>query len=347
MPDFIEGDPETARIAFVIDHPSDYELMYKKPMTGPAGHLFNECLEQALILRSDCYLTTLFKRKIHKRYKKETFFNENWEPLFTPGKKAFSDEGFQHVLDLDEELKNVKANIILPLGPASLKALCNLDNLSKWRGSIMPATLGSVEKRKTIPTYSPANILYKNFVQKYVIAQDLKKAYGESFFPELVRPKYKFRLSPTFNECLEVLEFIKTLEKYTCDIEIGYVGHELDPKGQCTRIAFCWNELTGISIPYADGNWSEEQEAMLWLKTAEVLEMEGPLKIFHNGCFDIQFLMFIHGIMTAPPYADTMVSHHIVYPDFPKSLAFCASLHTKQPFWKDMVKHANIENPEG
>jgi len=42
-----------------------------------------------------------------------------------------------------------------------------------------------------------------------------------------------------------------------------------------------------------------------------------------------------------------MIAHHIIYPDFRKNLAFLASLHTDQPYWKGMVKHGEIENPEG
>ena len=42
-----------------------------------------------------------------------------------------------------------------------------------------------------------------------------------------------------------------------------------------------------------------------------------------------------------------MIAHHIVYTDFKKDLAFCGSIHTEQPYWKHMVKHGELENPEG
>jgi len=127
----------------------------------------------------------------------------------------------------------------------------------------------------------------------------------------------------------------------------SYISPTADPISQITRISYAWNEKDVISIPYGAGGWSEEQEVNLWLATARLLEKKGPVKVFQNGIFDCQVLFFIHKILVAPRIEDTMIAHHIIYPDFRKSLAFLASLHTDQPYWKGMVKHSELENPEG
>lgn len=347
MPYGPEGDPVTAKIVFVGEAPSVQEMIIGRPFVGPAGRIFSECLEQAGILRSECYLTNVFQQRIKKKFKKTTIYDDNDQPLFYEGKRGFTELGREHLDILYNQLSKTNANIIVPMGSPAFRAICGKQGITKWRGSILKSSILGREDQKVVPTLHPANVIHGQSVMRYVILSDFKKVLRESEYPGVFYPKYQFKLNPTFSQCLEYLDFIDTLDFYTCDIEIGYVGHDLDPKAQCTRISFAWSDLEAISIPYADGNWTREEEAKLWLKTAQVLEKVGPTRCFHNGCFDIQFLLFIHKILIPPPYDDTMVAHHIVYPDFAKSLDFCASLHTDQPYWKDMVKHASIENPNG
>ena len=77
MPYKPEGSPETAKIVFVGEAPARSEMITGKPFSGPAGFVFNECLESAGILRSDCYITNVFdfpvKKEKGRAYQKSGF----------------------------------------------------------------------------------------------------------------------------------------------------------------------------------------------------------------------------------------------------------------------------------
>ncbi len=349
MPYQAEGDPKTASIVFVGEAPAKTEMITGRPFSGSAGYVHDQCLDFAGIVRSSCYTTNVFDFPVYKQRGKSTLYKDrNYEEkLWSDTNEGFTPLGRESVKRLEDELARTTANVIVPLGAPAFRMLCEGRGITKWRGSILPATPDSIKGRKCIPSIHPANSLHGQYITRYIIRTDYKRAKRESTFPEIIRPAYNFQLRPTFSQCLEYLNFIDTLDKYACDIEVGFFTPNLTPPAQATRISWAWNETDAISIPYGDAGWTLEQELTLWVKTAKVLEKEGPIKIFQNGVFDCQFLLFVHGILVAGPIEDTMIAHHIIYPDFRKGLAFLSSLYTDQPYWKHMVKHGQIENPEG
>jgi len=348
MPYGPEGDPLTAKIVFVGEAPASQEMVTGKPFSGPAGWVFNECLETAGILRSDCYITNVWDFPVKKfKDKPGRIFNRQGELLFSETNEGFTELGRESIGRLEDELRGTISNVLCPLGSPAFRAICSGRGITKWRGSILPATAEALRGRKCVPSIHPANALHGQYITRYIIRSDFKRLKREAEFPEIRRPPYNMRLRPTFSMCLEYLEMLKGIDKYACDIEVGYIAPTSDPRGQVTRISYAWSDEDVISIPMGDGGWTLEQEGHLWYSTAELLEKKGPTKIFQNGIFDCQVFFFMHNILVAPRIEDTMVAHHIIYPDFKKSLAFIASIHTDQPYWKGMVKHGDVENPEG
>lgn len=72
---FGEGSPD-ASIFFIGEQPGDKEDRAGAPFVGPAGNIFNKCLEEAGIDRSECYVTNAVKhfkfrlrgkRRMHQR----------------------------------------------------------------------------------------------------------------------------------------------------------------------------------------------------------------------------------------------------------------------------------------
>ena len=75
-----------------------------------------------------------------------------------------------------------------------------------------------------------------------------------------------------------------------------------------------------------------------------MLGNRNSIKIVQNGIFDIQFLLTKCGIEVRGPIRDTMISHHIMYPELLKGLAFLVSIYGgSQAYYKDMVKFENIK----
>ncbi len=344
MPYEPEGNPVAAQYVFVGEAPGTREMMMGRPLVGPSGMVFDECLQNAGIVRSDAYISNVFDFQV-KKDKQGHIYSQDGELLYHL-RSGFTERGRISIDRLYDELCISKANVVVPLGGVALEAICGLRGITKWRGSLLHSSL--LGGRKCVPTIHPANSLHGVFVNRYYIRADFKRAKHEVGFPEVRRPKYDFQLFPTFAACMEALEdFLGKPRTLSVDIEVA--------QRQTSRICFAdmpggrWGNSVGraISIPYGDGDWSFEQERDLWLMTARVLEDERTTKIFQNGIFDIQFLWRVHGILTKGNIDDTLIAHHIMYPEFSASLATLTSLYTDQPYYKDMVKHGDIDKEGG
>lgn len=81
--------------------------------------------------------------------------------------------------------------------------------------------------------------------------------------------------------------------------------------------------------------WTESQETLIWQELADILGDPSIGTIGQNLIFDISFMLQQNNIHTRGPIYDTMVAHHIIWPDFPKGLDFLCSMHTDHPYYKD------------
>lgn len=109
---------------------------------------------------------------------------------------------------------------------------------------------------------------------------------------------------------------------------------------ELTTIGFAYEGADGfikaISIPFASENtsyWSEELEAVLWVRIAEILATEHP-KVFQNFIFDTMILSKL-GIDTKGPISDTLIAAHWIQPELPKDLATLGRLYLFCDVWKD------------
>jgi len=344
MPYQPEGDPLTAKIVLIGEAPAKSEIYEGRPFVGAAGQVLNECLESAGILRSECYLTNVFDFMVKKGQgsSKANIYDPETDVLLWSPRSGLTKAADIHKDRLWQELNQTRANVIVPCGGPALEAVCGLRGITKWRGSIVPATraTGAPAPRKCVPTIHPANALYGMYTVRYIIRSDMERAAKESAFPEINRPQYEFPMHLTFEKCMDYLDWLrKNCNPIAVDIEVAHK--------QVSCIAYAWSPLEAVSIPYGMGGWSLQQEAALWRATAVLLEDESITKIFQNGAFDVQFLFQVHDILVQGNLEDTMIANHIMYADFPKSLAFLASIYTDQPYWKDMVKHGEIDKEDG
>ena len=165
---------------------------------------------------------------------------------------------------------------------------------------------------------------------------DFKKAKAESVYPEIIRPPLTVVIPTTMGECRQWIDYLmKDTKAWSCDIEV--VNFEV------SAIGFSALPEIAISFPFYHEHWTEDEECELWRMMSALLE-SGHIKIFQNGIFDIQFLMTQSAIHIPPPYDDTMIAHHIMYPDMLKGLGFLGSLYCgSREYWKDAVKFENIK----
>lgn len=318
--------PKDAKIAIIGEAGGAYENIQLKPFVGPAGSVLEQCLHAAGLIRSDIYLTNVVK--VHPP-------GNNIEPFFSTTKGTFTALGQAWVERLRVELDEMDCNVLVACGATAFAALCGLHRIMKFRGYVFPSQ-GLRRVFKVIPVIHPAASLRGQYIYRHLIAADFKKAKQESLTPELNRPERQ--LVYDFGSVSEVLEWLDYFyqQSIVCtDIEVlnfemSCIGFASDPKIAC-------------SIPLS-GRWSESEEVEIWRGLQRVLGNPNSIKVMQNGIFDIHFLLAKCGIAVHGPLRDTMIAHHILYPELPKGLAFLVSVYGgSQAYYKDMIKFDNIK----
>ncbi len=313
----------TAKIAIIGEAPGADEARSGRPFVGAAGQLLDQLLNNAGITRGECYITNVVKERPS---------NNDISPYYDT-KKGFTEKGRAAVELLKAELSGSRANVFVAVGNTALAALCNLSSVSKWRGSILDATL--VPGRKVIPIIHPASAL-REYLFRWPIIADLKRVRAESFYPDIRRVQRNLWINPSFDFCIQYLKEIKEAKKLVAfDIEV--VNQEL------SCISFAKSPTDSICIPIAgfpisQHRWSESEEKTLLLLIASVLEDTEIPKLGQNLMFDISFLARKSNIITRGTIHDTMVGHHTTYYDFPKGLDFLCSIYAHEPYYKDEGK---------
>jgi len=313
-----EGDPAKAKLCLIGEAPARQEMRQGRPFVGPAGQVLNECLAAAGVLRQEVYITNVFKTPIASGTK-------HVKP------NGWTSEEFQVARsDLLERLREVVAPILVPMGTVALRALSPQTAITKWRGS--PISDWSVPGKFTIPTIHPAAVLRGAFIWRYLIIADLKKAKRFALSSEHRAPERTLFINPSFKEVMRFLHVPQPNIKQTVGIDIETSRH------QVSSIAFAPRPNLAMCIPFIQLGgglcWSVEEEQQLWHAIASILKNPAIEKIGQNFSFDMSFLLQQNKIHTVGPVQDTMIAHHILYPDFPKGLDLLTSLHTDEPYYK-------------
>ena len=138
--------PLNAKIMFVGEAPGREEEISGVPFVGGAGKILNQFLSQAMITRSECYLTNvMLDRPINND------FGQFYEDKGRKVPSKFLLEGIQR---LKGEIEKINPNVVVAVGGEALKALAGLKSVTKYRGSILFSTL--VPQQKIIPIIHPA-----------------------------------------------------------------------------------------------------------------------------------------------------------------------------------------------
>jgi len=325
-----EGSKD-AKIAFIGEAPARDELRLGRPFMGEAGRMFEQALHQAGLIRGQCYITNFSKRPITKA-QMTSYYTQ---------KVGLKGKGLTCQEELLEELDEVKANIFVPMGGPAMCALTGLSgtgkSITKRRGYVTSSVeLPSRRTVKVLPALHPASCLYGgSFINLYYISHDFVKARNESESPDFSYDPTTLVIPDTFNDACEILHNLIGISPITFDIEV--VNYET------SCISFATSAEWATSIPLYNCGWSVEEEVELWNLLSCILEDRKTVKIAQNFIFDAHFLATRNGIHVKGDIIDTMIAHHIIYPDMLKGLDFLASIHCNRPYWKDMVSFNNIK----
>lgn len=273
-----------------------------------------------------------------------------WKASKDIGGSHLRAEHFHHVARLWREIEDLKPTLVMALGNAACWALLFQTGIRDIRGTVTWSDRCEV---KVLPTYHPANILRDPVMRPTVLA-DFTKAGRERDFPEIRRPtRYITVPSPDSDGLREAREwFERPARAYAVDIETY--------RGLITMAGFARSQDDALVIPFRrppnQFYWSgpSAEELNFWpSKDLEIAAWKQVIaglatpqaKIFQNGLYDISYFLRM-GIHVRNALHDTMLWHHSLYPELPKSLGYLGSLYCNEIAWKTMRRSESAKRDE-
>ena len=336
--------PCPAKIMIVGEYPGDQEIAQGVPFVGYAGMELNKMLQEAGLMRSTCFLTNVIREKPPSNSVED--FIASKKKSITPNHIMFRDKFVLPVVRdgieiLKREIELCQPNVIIALGNISLWALTGQWGITAWRGSQMQTDL-QLElgyQPKIIPIVSPASIL-RQWTQRPVAVQDMRRAKTESLTRELIRPNYNFIIRPDYSTVISVLGQLwnhvqSSKGKLAVDIETR--------SGHITCIGLAWSNFDAICIPLTstirpDGYWPIEHEAKIIYALYQLLTHPNCEVVGQGFHYDTQYIKR-HWFFNPNLVRDTLLAQHSMFSSLPKSLDFLSSMYCQYHcYWKDEGK---------
>ena len=312
--DVISEGPLNATIAIVGEGPGEQEVRHGRPFIGGAGALLWNSLRPYGLHRAGVYTTNVVKRQIS---------------LSARGNE-------KHAVHRDElnkwigmvrwelaKLPNLRT--VFVMGNFALEALCGKQGITKWRGSVIDGEVVSGRRLRCVITFNPA-YAQRELKMEPVFLMDCKK------LDLVVRNVFKEHkvdaiINPTFSNAIA---FISDLRKSGKPVGLD-VEH--------IRETYCYglgnDPSRAMCINFRDGNhnrFTTAQEAELLIAIQNLCESNKI--VVQNGGHEI-YWCWTHDGIKIPTWFDTLLAHHVLYPQLPHSLAFLVSQYTTHPFYKD------------
>lgn len=338
------------KIAIIGEAPGTNELDQGKPFVGYSGQRLDEFLSRFGLVRDACFLGNICQHQPPGN--KIAYFS--WDGSQIQG-------GLQHMATDLAQLKT-RPNVLLLLGGSALHAFkaphitpkrkknkkgelsfAFPNKIGQWRGSFFIShDLSPLPGVKCIASYHPAYCL-RDYEWTPVLMLDIERCRTEAESPEWEKPLRQLRINLTFDEtCRELLKLILHKPLVACDIE-GGVGTM-----SCISFATAANEAFIVPFTRMDGTsfWNLEEEVKIWELLIKVLSDSRIKKVLQNSLYDRFVLQYGYKVVVKGVIDDTLVKHWELYCEMRKSLAFLASIYTKEPYWKEMRIQAEQQSEE-
>lgn len=322
-----EGDPN-AVLMIVGESPGSRETIEGRPFVGPTGQRFEEILRRIGLERSSLWLTNAckYEPKLPPKRKMEWF----WQGGVKKGAPAGppTPQFMEGIQELREEIATVKPAVVVPMGNPALWALTGNYGITSYRGSILEAQL--VPGQKVVPAIHPSYFVRGNWAEHPLLVWDLRRAKEECDDPSIQLPKRTFITWPSEGEIRDAVSRLLSVRTVAIDTEwfdpdtLACVGFSDDPS---------WAICIPASAPGA-------------IQAYEAIFRSECRKVFQNAMFDTVYLERI-GLRVKDLDSegnrlieDTMVGHHVCWPDIRKGLETTTSIYTREPYYKDEYKVA-------
>ncbi len=360
----VEGwGSKSARLVIFAEAPGEREENVGQPLVGPSGFRLNEWMARAGLSRADAYIDNLYQYRPPGNQIKviDQLTLEQWM-------------GYAHerIAELDDPW------VIVPTGNYALYALTGKGKVHwhlrdghetrpgilDWRGSILEYTDLRGRTIKCIPTIHPAATFRQPSLERACVV-DWERIASELQFRELRRPVRHHHIYPSLSQLAALHQSAcepgallsidienprreksitvyeedgVTEQRYKSGKKKGRIKTKKekgDPAIVC--VGFAITPTESVTVPTTLSHWKSEsklQEAWQWIHHLCTSPAE---KVLHNGLYDTFFLAD-HGIRLTNWKWDTLYMHHCLDASAPHDLAYCASVDTREPYWKSEAK---------
>lgn len=344
--------PCPARIMIVGECPGEREVQEGQPFVGMAGQEMSKMLQEAGIMRSECFITNVVRVRPPG----------NDINAFIAQRK--SDISAQHIMMRDKfvlpavrdgfellkrEIEMCQPNVIIAFGNVALWALTGAWGITSWRGSVMECDLEMAldYKPKVVPAYHPASIL-RQWSWRQIAIHDLRRAASQSKFREVIRPDYNHVIRPDYSTAVTVLH---QLYQQVCG-RPGKIAVDIETRaGHIACIGLAWSERDAICLPLMcverpEGYWPIEQETQIAFALYQLLTHPNCEVIGQNFSYDAQYF-WRHMHFLPRLKRDTMLTQHTLFANLQKGLDFLSSMYCEHHlYWKDEGKEWDAKTGE-
>ena len=349
-----------SKVLFVGESPGREECAQKRGFVGPAGRVLQRAVQLAGLDWTRCSLSNVVKRPpdggFSSDHFRRTFYATQETPIITKTGKvskkvrrvtAPTTEYQAWVQDLHKDVLQAAPNVVVAVGAEALKALCGLDQIHCWRGSVIESTL--VPGQKVIPIVHPSYIQRGQWSDFWPMVYDLKnKVRVEMAFPE-IRQEPWTTIYPTGTG--EVIDFLRAIQgRWSLDIETR--GGSIACIGVgCSFGSGAGPGLTGLCIPIQTTKgpyWSAPDELRTWQALSELFNTNKAL-VGQNLVYDLDWLRD-YDVRASGILMDTMTAHCFLYPEWAqgyKGLDFITSFYLGDvPYYKGEGKTWGSKTPD-
>lgn len=292
--------PLDARVAWVGEAPGQEEVRKGIPFIGPSGHMARSTIAWAGI-----DVTT------DVRFMNAVAINPGTFPSGKAGDALIA----AHAPGLAAKLAEMTSlKVIVACGGVALKALCGLDNITNWRGSV----LRDRQRVPVIPVLHPAGIMRsKGRDDIWLLRRDVQKVAG-LLAGSLRRVPIELDLDAPDGAILEEVEYH--------GVRI-YFDTEYNPETK---------EVYWIGFTLGGKVYGRPWNAATIRLVGHLLGETKMLKCAHNIHADVKVLAK-YGIEVNGPWYDTMVGMHTLHPSLDVGLDDAARFYLEDVSqWKQM-----------
>lgn len=343
--------PPDCKVVFVGESPGPDEVAAREGFVGKAGKLLAKIVGIGGLSWHQIGRSNVVKRPPDGGFDSEHFRQTFYQETRQNRKKIIdcSPELVEWRNLLREELTQAQAsgvNLAVACGNEALSALCGLEGISKYRGSLLVSDV--VPNLKVIPLLHPSWVLRSAQFQEVYISSEIcrTKIRPQSEFPELRRRGWQEILRPT---ATDVSEFIRACVAapdpwFSLDIEtragsIACVGMAYrSAAGHDVAICVPIQTTVGPYFELIEDEW-EFWRGLQWLMSQKTV-------IGHNVFYDLAWLRE-YGICPSD-VDDTMILFHRMFPELPKGLDFVNMWFngSEIPYYKDDGKTWGRNRPD-